>query len=329
MDYTKLGRSDIDVSVHALGCWPFAGGPVWGDQNDNDSISTVHAALEAGITFFDTAEGYGDGHSEVVLGKALKSHRKQAVIATKVSASNLSPEAIFEACERSLQRLDTEYIDLYQIHWPNPSVPLAESLRALESLKQEGKIRAIGVCNFGVHDLKELSAISRTETDQLPYGLLWRPIEYDIRPKCIENKIGIICYSPLSQGLLTGRYTSANQIPPGLARSRHFSKNRPMAKHGEDGCEFELFETLKRLTAIAEELDNSLANVALAWARQQSGVKSLLIGARNREELNLNLKSLEIVIQQDELQKLTNATEAIKSYLGTNADMWMSPSRIH
>src|SRR5690349_23672373 len=144
MEYRKLGKTGIDVSVIALGCWPFAGGEYWGETDDAVSIATVHAALDAGINFFDTAEGYEEGKSERVLGEALIGRRDQAIVATKVNASNLRSEEIVTACDRSLGNLQMDYIDLYQIHWPNHDVPLADSIGTLQKLKEQGKIRAIG-----------------------------------------------------------------------------------------------------------------------------------------------------------------------------------------
>ena len=185
MEYRKLGQTDIDVSVIGLGCWPFAGGAYWGEQDDEDSIATVRAALDAGINFFDTAEGYGRGYSEQVLGRGLQGRRHEAVIATKVSASHLSAEEVARACEQSLTNLQTDYIDLYQIHWPNWQIPLSETVEALGLLRQGGKIRAIGVSNFAVRDQSDMLALSDCATNQLPYSLLWRVIEDDIQPLCV------------------------------------------------------------------------------------------------------------------------------------------------
>ena len=254
--------------------------------------------------------------------------RMATPVATKVGAANLAPDDIYVACERSLRHLNTDYIDLYQIHWPNHDVPLADSLGALERLKEQGKIRAIGVCNFGPLDLDDLLDIGRTETDQMPYSMLWRPIEHEIQPKCVENGIGIICYSPLSQGLLTGRYATADDVPDGLARSRHFADDRPHSAHGEEGCEEELFEAIDRVRKIAGELGRTMANVALAWVRQQPGVTSLLVGARNTHELHLNLAGVGLLLPEDVLGQLADATESVRSYLGTNPDMWQTPSRM-
>lgn len=328
MEHRPLGTSGIDVSVMALGCWPFAGGSTWGDQDDDVSISTVHAALDAGVTFFDTAEGYGGGHSERVLGESLKGRRNEAVIATKVSSGNLSPTKIAEACEQSLRNLQADVIDLYQIHWPNHKVPVEESWRSLEDLKSQGKIRALGVCNFATQDMTDLLACGQCETDQLPYNLLWRPIEHEIQPLCVENSIGLICYSSLAQGLLTGRYATPDDVPEGLARSRLFSSGRPQSRHGEVGCEAEAFEAIGRVRKIADGLGQPMAAVAFAWVRQQAGVTSLLVGSRSPDELALNLPSLDLHLEDDVIDALNEATRTVQDHLGTSADMWVSPSRM-
>ena len=326
MKYTKLPGTDIDVSVIALGCWPFAGGDVWGEQDDDVSIATVHAALDAGITFFDTAEGYGK--SESVLGQGLKGRRQDAVIATKVGGGHLSSDDLPKACEQSLKSLQTDYIDLYQIHWPNHNIPISETASALQRLRDQGKIRAIGVCNFACGDLSDLLAVADIVTNQLSFSLLWRVIEREIQPMCLENNIGIICYSPLMQGLLTGRYASADNVPDGLARTRLFSDDRPMARHSEDGCEDEVFDALGKIRAVADEAGVAMAELALAWALQQPGITSLLVGARNPDEVQWNLPAVDLALSEDVLQRLSEITEGVKDKLGNNPDMWMSESRM-
>lgn len=328
MQYNQLGQTGMQVSVIALGCWPFAGGDVWGSQDDAMSISAVHAALDAGINFFDTAEGYGGGHSEEILGQGVKGRRDQAIIATKVSPHNLAAAQVIPACERSLRALQTDYIDLYQIHWPNWEVPLAETVEALETLKSQGKIRAYGVCNFAVQDLAEMISLSQCETDQLPYNLAWRGIERAVLPLCQEHDIGVICYSPLAQGVLTGRYTNSDDVPEGLARTRHYRGDRPMAKHGEAGCEAELFAAVTAIQRIAADLGEPMAAVALAWVRQQPGIMSLLVGARNPDEVQRNLPSIELILPDDILQELARVTEPLKEALGENLDMWFVPARM-
>ncbi|MCX6050168.1 MAG: aldo/keto reductase [Chloroflexi bacterium] len=328
MEYRKLGKTDIDVSVIALGCWPFAGGQYWGDQDDTASIATVHAALDAGINFFDTAEGYEAGHSERVLGRGLLGRRDEAIIATKVSPNHLRPDEVIAACEESLRNLQTDYIDLYQIHWPNHDVPLVDTVGALHRLKEQGKIRAIGVSNFAVQDFSEMLALSECETNQLPYSLLWRVIEREIQPICVAHSVGIICYSPLAQGLLTGRYKAADEVPDGLAQTRWYNSNRIKAQHGEPGCEAEVFAAVEEVRKIAAELGQPMANVALAWVKQQAAVTSFLVGARNPDELSWNLPVVDLTLSNDVVQRLSAATEPVKAKLGNNPDMWLVPSRM-
>lgn len=328
MCYRELGNSGIDVSAIALGCWPFAGGKVWGEQSDEDSIATVHAALDAGINFFDTAEGYEAGQSERVLGRGLLGRRDKAVITTKVSPSHLAAGDLIGACEQSLRNLQTDVIDLYQIHWPNWAVPLDETVGALETLQRQGKIRAIGVSNFGVQDLSAILELTDIVTNQMPFSLLWRVIEREVQPLCVEKGVGIVCYSPLAQGLLTGRYASADDVPDGLARTRLYAGSRPQSQHGEPGCEAEVFAALAEIGRIADGLGQPMAAVALAWVRQQAGVTSFLVGARKPEELAWNLPSLELDLSAEVVAELNRVTEPIKRALGSNPDPWMSPSRM-
>ncbi len=328
MEYRKLGKTDIDVSVIALGCWPFAGGQYWGDQDEATSIATVHAALDAGINFFDTAEGYEAGHSERVLGRGLLGRRAEAIIATKVSPNHLRPDDVIKACEESLRNLQTDYIDLYQIHWPNHDVPLADTVGALHQLKEAGKIRAIGVSNFAARDFSEMLALSECETNQLPYSLLWRVIEREIQPLCVEHAVGIICYSPLAQGLLTGRYKSADEVPDGLARTRLYRSTRAMADHNEPGCEAEVFAAVEGVRQIAADLGQPMATVALAWVKQQAAVTSFLVGARNPDELSWNLPVIDLALSSDTISALAKVTEPVKEKLGNNPDMWLVPSRM-
>jgi myo-inositol catabolism protein IolS len=328
MKYLKLGKTDITVSVVSMGCWAFAGGRVWGPQDEAESIATVRAALDAGVNFFDTAEGYGDGDSEAVLGRALAGRRHEAVIATKVSRSHLSGDEVRDACERSLRRLQTDTIDLYQVHWPSRTVPLDETMEALEKLREQGKVRAVGVCNFGVGDLSDLLKAGRTETNQLPYSLLWRAVEYQIRQQCVDERIGILCYSPLAQGLLTGKFGSPDEVPAGRARTRHFSKARPQVRHGEAGCEAETFAAIGRIRAMCDEIRQPMAQVALAWLLHQPGVTAVIAGARRPDQIRQTAQAADLELSPETLGELTEATEPLKRILGPNPDMWQSESRL-
>ena len=169
-------------------------------------MATVHAALAVGISFFDTAEMYGDGRSDRILGKALRGRRDRVVIAAKVSRTPMTRDAVIGACDQCLQRLQTDYIDLYQVHYWDRQTPLDETLLAFMDLKKAGKVRAIGVCNSGCRDLSEVMRYVSPATNQMPYSLLWRAIEFDTLPMCREKGIGVLSYSPLAQGLLTGSF---------------------------------------------------------------------------------------------------------------------------
>jgi aryl-alcohol dehydrogenase-like predicted oxidoreductase len=262
-----------------------------------------------------------------VLGRALAGRRHEAVIATKVSRSNLSDREIRRACERSLERLQTDYIDLYQIHWPSRTVPLEETMGALEKLRDQGQVRAIGICNFGVGDLADLLAVKRVETNQLPYSLLWRAIEYEIKPICVDEDMGILCYSPLAQGLLTGKFSSPDEVPEGRARTRHFSSNRPQARHGEAGCENETFAAIEEIRRIASEIGEPMAKVALAWLLRQPGVTSVIAGARTPEQIRKNAQAGDLVLSPDVIKGLSEATDELKHKLGSNPDPWQSKTR--
>lgn len=332
MQYRKLGRTDIEVSVICQGCWSLVSkdiAAVWEPNDLKDSIAAIHASLEAGVNFFDTAEVYGNGESEEIVGKALGPRRKGVVLATKIGPDKLTDrQSLRKACEESLSRLKTDYIDLYQIHWANPKVPLAETMEQLEELQAQGKIRAIGVSNFGTRYISELLADGRAETNQLCYNLLMRSVEYEIQPLCVENDIGILCYSPICQGLLTGKFASADDVPPGRARTRLFSKDRPQTRHGECGCETQVFRALDEIRKICASINEPMADVAMAWLLAQPGVTSVVVGSRNASQAQRNAKAGELKLAGEVISRLSATTEDIKQYLGTNCDPWRSDSRL-
>jgi len=328
MRYGRLGRSDLEVSAVCMGLWAIVGGETWGPQDESDALAAIRTALDAGINFFDTAEGYGRGRSEELLGQALAGRRNEAVVATKVSRAHLSPEEVRAACEGSLRRLGTEYIDLYIVHWPSREVPVEETWRALEKLRDEGKVRVLGVSNFAEEDLSELLECGRPECDQLPYSLLWRAIEYEVVPLCVANDIGVTCYSPLAQGLLTGKFATPEDVPEGRARTRLFSSGRPQARHGEPGAETETFTAIERIRSIAGELGRPMAQVSLAWLLAQPGVASVIAGARSPEQVRQNAAAGDLELAEDVVGKLSEATDDLKSIFGSNPDMWESESRM-
>ncbi len=329
MQYTQLGNTDMQISILALGCWAFGGGSVWGEQHDQESINTVHAALDAGINFFDTAPGYGGGRSEEILGKALKHKRQHAIIADKVSRQDLRKDAVLASCEHSLKLLQSDYIDLLQIHWPNHDVPFEETIEALLQLKQDGKVRAIGVCNHGKLDIDAyMHAGGEMVSNQLPYSLLWRAIEGEVLPKCQTYEVGILPYSPLMQGLLTGKYRSADDFPEGRARSKHFSSRTHTAtQHGGPGYEDLTFATIAGIREISAEIGQPMGHVALAWLYQQPQVISVLTGARTVEQVHQNVESAALTLSDEVMRRLMDVTEELKQALGTDPDIWQGKSR--
>jgi aryl-alcohol dehydrogenase-like predicted oxidoreductase len=322
MLYSELGKDKLKISTLALGTWAFASDGFWGEQDEKDSRETILAALDMGINFFDTAELYGMGHSEEVLGRALKGLRDRAVIATKAGAANLSKEDLINACEKSLSRLGTDYIDLYQIHWPSPTVPMEETHEALLRLKEAGKIRNIGVCNFGVKNLKKIVPYGTVISNQLPYSILWRAIEDDIIPECEKNEIGILTYSSLSQGLLSGKYKTADEVPKGRTGTRYFASTRSNGRHGEAGMEAETFEAIARIRNICETYSLPISSAAISWVLNRPGISSVIVGARSPEQLKDLVSASELKLPAGAVGELTSATEDLKKVVGNNADMW-------
>jgi len=330
MQYRKLGKTGIDVSVVSLGCWGLIGGDYWGAHPEEESIEAVQAAYDAGIALFDTAEGYGEGYSEQILGKAGQVFRQNILIARKVSPDHFSPNDLRAACERSLKNLDTSWIALYQLHWANWNIPLGETLQTLEALQAEGKIRFYGVSNFGVGDLGEaLAGGYAVSSDQLAYSLLFRAIEYEILPICQRKSVSVLCYSPLMQGLLAGKFPKREDVPVKRSRTRHFSsQTSPEARHGEPGAEEETYTALSQLAALADDLSLSMAELSVAWLIAQPGVTSVIAGARKPSHALTSAKAADLILSPETLARLDAITQPLKIKLGANADMWQSRSRI-
>ena len=310
------------VSPIAVGFWGIIGGDYWGEQSETDTINTVHAALDAGINFFDTAEGYGNGYSEEMLGRALQGRRGEAIIASKVGQSNLAPAALRAACEGSLQRLGTDHIDLYQVHWPRRDIPFDDTMSALLDLQGAGKIRVIGVSNFGVQDMPEMLACGRYEANQLPYSMLWRAIEFDIQPLCLERNISILPYSPLNQALLTGRYRNADEMPYSRTRTRHFRGDRRNSRHGTAGFEAETFAAVAAIREICADIGQEMVHVALAWLLHKPAVTSVLAGARTVKQVESNVMAGNLSLSDETLRRLDAASADLKAKLGPDPDMW-------
>jgi len=328
MQYRTIAQGNLEVSAVCLGCWALVGDATWGPQQKGDSIAAIRAALDAGITFLDTAEGYGSGYSERLIGEALGSDRDKVVIGSKVSSAHLAPEELKAACERSLRNLGTDVIDVYHIHWPSRTVPLEETVRAMEQLQAAGKIRHIAVSNFGRTDLSEILRLTVPAVNQLSYSLLWRAIEYDILPACRDANVSVSCYSPLMQGLLTGKFRSADEVPAGRARTRHFKDTRPGVRHGQPGAEEKTFATVRAIGEAARRAGMDMAAMSLAWLLAREGVATVVVGARSPEQVVKNAAAGDLKLPADLVSRLDEITKPLREKLGTNPDMWSSPSRI-
>jgi myo-inositol catabolism protein IolS len=329
MHYRRLANTEMDASTVAFGCWAIVGGFNWGHQEERDSLAALRAAYEEGINLFDSAEGYGNGRSEQLLGRALGDVRDQIIIATKVSPSHFEADELRAACERSLRNLNTDWIDLYQLHWPNRNIAVEETLGLLEALKTEGKVRAYGVSNFGPQDLGEcLAAGYAISSNQLAYNMLFRAIEYEVLPLCVQEGISVLCYSALMQGLLTGKFATPDQVPVDRARTRHYSGGRSLAHHAETGAETETFGAVAEIRHIAQKLGQPMANVSVAWLLAQQGVTSAIVGGRNAEQVRSNARAADLNLSDDVIAALSRATEPLKQKLGPNTDMWLTESRM-
>lgn len=321
----------LKLPALGMGCWSFAGGQYWGNQPKEDSIRTVHAALDAGVVLFDTSENYADDHhSEEVLGEALTGRRDEAIVATKVSTKHLRHDDVIEACDASLKRLNTDRIDLYQIHWPNWDVPLEETSEAIGSLIDAGKIREFGVCNFGPVDLASLLEVRRPISNQMAYNLLWRGVEDQVVPVLLDQSIDLMCYSPLAQGLLTGRYGSADEVKGGLASSRIFSSGREAAGHDDPGFEVEAFGTIELLLGLAREHSVAPAELAISWVLSQPAVSTVLVGAQRPVEIESMAAWIEGGTDHvsSAIDRLTDASAPLKAKLAGNLDMWVTGGRM-
>ena len=317
MELRFLGTSEVQISPIIMGTWQ-AGKEMWVGIDDSETTKALRAAFEAGITTIDSAEYYGHGHSERVIGKALADVRDQVVYATKVFPNHLKYDQVLEACHRSLKNLKTDYIDLYQIHWPAGSwgtefVPVEETMRAMNDLREQGLIRVIGVSNFSRTQLEEAAQYGRIDSLQPPYSLFWRQVEKDAQPYCVENTITILAYSSMAQGLLTGKFGPNHKF----AQGDHRSRNKLFKAENYQRVQ----QALERLRPIAERYGISLGQLALGWLIVQPNTCAIA-GARNAEQVGQNAKAGEILISPGDLEEIGHIGRSVTDYLDDNPVMW-------
>lgn len=317
MESRPLGTSEIQISPIIMGTWQ-TGKAMWTDIDDNESRKAILAAFDSGITTFDTAEVYGNGHSERILGQALADIRRETVIATKVFSNHLKYKQVISACERSLRNLKTDYIDLYQIHWPPGSfghvaVPMEEIFTALNELVKQGKIRALGVSNFNRQQMEEAAQYGDIVSLQPPYSLFWRHVEAEAAPYCRENDMSILAYSSMAQGLLTGKFGPDHQFKKG----DHRSSNRLFQPRHNKRVQ----TALSRLKPIAEKKDISLGQLALAWVVAQPNTCAIA-GARSAEQIKQSAAAGQIQLTEDDLSTMDEISRSVTDHLDDDPVLW-------
>ena len=326
MQYRVLGKTDLKLPVISFGAWAI-GGWLWGGTDDDQAVRAIQAAIDNGITCIDTAAMYGMGHSERVVGRAIADRRDKVVIATKCGLRwnldvgvrhfdtkmpdgtpttvyrNLRPDSIRYECELSLQRLGVDVIDLYQCHWPDPSSSLDDTMDTLLSLQSEGKIRAIGVSNFTTEMMSRCLVKGIIASDQPLYNPLERQIENELLPFCLENQIGVLAYSPIAQGLLTGKVTM-DRVFTGDDIRQHRPWYKPENR-------IRVLAALEEIKPIAEAHNATLGQVAINWVISQKGITSALVGARNEAQVLENAGAAAFQLTDDELRQIRTLVEGL------------------
>lgn len=313
MEYITLGRSGLNVSRICFGSWQFGGD--WGSVERDEAIAAVRAALDQGVTFFDTAQAYGFGASEALLAEALGDdiHRDDVIVATKGGLRlvdggierDSSAAFLREGVEESLRHLGVEAIDLYQVHWPDHVTPFEETGAALRQLVDEGKIRHVGVSNFSPAEMEALSRTIEVESDQPPYNLFNRGIEADVLPWCREHDVGLLVYGPLSHGLLSGRFDPSKLADDDWRRGHEPFEGEALERN---------LEVVERLKEFAEQRGYTLPQLAVAWVLAQPGVHVAITGARRPAHVEGVTPAAEIRLSEDDLAEIDELTGAGKAW---------------
>ncbi|WP_294294635.1 aldo/keto reductase [uncultured Chryseobacterium sp.] len=322
MLYRKLGKSNLEVSAITFGAWA-AGGWMWGSTDRNDAVEAIRASYEAGVTSIDTAPIYGQGTSEEIVGEAIKGiSRDKVQILTKFgmrwdlakgdfamhSKNNdgqdidvykyAGRDSIIYECEQSLKRLRTDYIDLYQIHWPDSTTPIDETFEAVSRLIEQGKVRFAGVCNYNSQQMEEAEKTLELVSNQIPFSMVNRGIEEETVPYCIENNKSILAYSPLERGLLTGKIAPGYKFQEGDHRASH--------KHFQPDFIEKTNALLDKVKPVAEQHHVSLGQLVLRWTIERPGITVALAGARNAEQAVQNAGAADIHLTAEEISTIND-----------------------
>ena len=324
MEYKTFPLIQESLSTVGFGSWGISGGEYWQDANDQDSLNAIAKAIELGVNFFDVAPVYGFGHAESLLGQAFQGKRDQVFIATKCGltwddqrhvVNNLTRQSIFTEIDQSLARLKTDYVDLYQLHWPDPNTDLEETMTALAELKETGKIRHIGLTNFSLADLKRAHSITPVSSYQGLYNLLEHdpsyyhaiPLDYrsqsEILPYVVEQGMMFLPYSPLMQGLLTDHFTMDG------VNARDVRHENPKLQ----GENLVLFTNIaEQLRAVARELNKPMSQVAINWLIAQTGVGPIICGGLEPEHVTLNAQASDWQLSENHIEKINAILKPFK-----------------
>ncbi len=328
MEYRTLGESDLRVSAITFGAWA-AGGWMWGGTERQDAVDAIRASYEQGVTSIDTAPIYGQGTSEEIVGEAIRDlPRDKVQILTKYgmrwdatqgefgfkSKDNAGDaidvykyggrESIIKECEDSLRRLGTDYIDLYQMHWPDKTTPIAETMEAVLRLIEQGKVRQAGVSNYSVAQMQEAERVLKLASNQVPFSMLNRDIEAELVPYCIENKKAILAYSPLERGLLTGKIKPGHQFAEGDHRAE-YKFFKPESVEQTDAF-------LQKIKPLADDKGCSLSQLVIRWTIERPGITVALVGARNAEQAVQNARAIDVQLSADEITFINEQLEELE-----------------
>lgn len=328
MEYRKLGHSDLDVSVVTFGAWA-AGGWMWGGTERSEAVKAIRAGFDYGVSSIDTAPAYGQGLSEEIVGEAIKDiPRDKVQILTKFGLSwagtkgqfffhsqdnqgkpidiyrYSGKDGIIKECEASLKRLGTDYIDLYQIHWADPTTPVQETMEAVVQLIKDGKVRYAGVCNYDLTLMKEAAKYINLVSDQVPYSMVNRGIEQELVPYLIENNKSVLAYSPLQRGLLSGKIKPGHPFADGDTRAGlpHYSdKNIQLIN-----------AFLEKIQPLANDKNATLSQLVIRWTIEQPGITIALVGARNAAQSIENAKAAQIKLSSGEISFINSELDQLK-----------------
>ncbi len=310
MNTRKLGNSDLHVTELILGTWAI-GGTMWSDYDEKNAVEAIEASIDNGINCLDTAPAYGNGHAEELIAPIISGRRDKIIIATKCgldienrNRTTLDPVFVMHDLEMSLKRLKTDYIDLYQMHWPDPATPIEKTMDVLNSAKEAGKIRHIGICNFSGAQLLDAMKYGEIASYQPNYSLLERDIEHDQMKVCVDNNIGIISYGSLGAGMLTGKYKEHPQFKKGDARNFFY-------KFFKKEYWPEVKAVVDTVVGIAKKRGVKPGHVAVAWILAKQGIASAIVGARNAEQVMDNLGGSGLALTPDEITALDRVSENV------------------